>query len=159
MALEIGVDSFTSLTEANTYWANNSGGTNWATASDENKEKALRKASQYIDKSYRFIGYHPGGSAQLLSWPRVDVVDHQGRTRSGVPQEVKDATAYMAEQALASELRGPLERGGAIKALKAGSVEIEYEDNAPGQTVYKYVDLLLRDLIVSGHGFTKMFKK
>lgn len=160
MALEIGVDSFVSVSDADTFWNEHSGGTNWATASDSEKEKALREASQFIDKSYTWLGYHPGENTQLLSWPRQDVEDHQGRLRDAdtVPQEIKDATAWLAEQALDGQLRPAKSRGGAISRLKAGPVEINYEDSAPAHDTYQYVDLLVSPLVKYGKGQTRLLK-
>lgn len=160
MALEIGVDSFTSVADADTYWTEHAGGTNWAGATPTQKEQALREASQYIDKRYSWRGTHPGTVSQLLSWPRIDVIDDQGRLRSAsaVPEEVKDATAWLAEQALGGQLLPAKNRGGAIKQLKAGSVEIEYEDRAPTQKSFDYVDLLVSGLVRAGKGATIMLK-
>lgn len=160
MALEIGVDSFTSLADANTYWTEHSGGTGWATASDTEKEKALREASQFIDKSYSWLGNHPGGESQLLSWPRLNVIDRQGRYRSSgkVPKEIKDATAWLAEQALGGQLRPAKDRGGEVSRLKAGSVEIQYAEGAPSNKSFDYVDLLVSELVSHGKGSTKLLK-
>lgn len=162
MSLTISVDSFTSISDADSYWTNNSGGTAWASASQSDKEAALRQASQYIDKRYKFIGMHTGSVSQLLAWPRVGAVDKQGRYRSGVPKEIKDATAYLANEALSEHLLPPQQRGNKIKRLRAGGtrhgVEIDYQPNAPGQTTYDYVDLLVSDLIVGSRNSSKMMK-
>lgn len=160
MALEIGVDTFATLTEANDFWTKYAGGTNWASADDTDKEKALREASQFIDKSYTWLGRHPGDDDQLLSWPRYDVIDKQGRHRSSgnIPQEIKNATAWLAEQALAGQLRPVKSRGGAISRLKAGSVEIQYEDGAPAHDTYEYVDLLVSPLVKFGKNQTRILK-
>lgn len=160
MALQIGIDSFTSVADADAYWTDHSGGTGWAAALSADKEAALREASQYIDKSYSWRGDHPGDASQLLSWPRYNVIDRQGRVRSSteVPAEVKDATAWLAEQALSGELLPAQARGGRIKGLKAGSVQVEYEDNAPAQSSYDYVDLLVSGLIKGGKNTTILLK-
>lgn len=158
MALTVGEDTYISLADADTYWTNYAGGTNWASATDAEKEQALRQATQYVDKSYTWRGHHPGSSSQLLSWPRNMVVDGQGRTRTGIPQEVKDATAYLAEQALDGAILTAKERGGKIKNVKAGSVSVEFGDNAPGQRTFPYADLLLSDLTIGGKNSVRLRK-
>lgn len=160
MALTVGTDTYLSLADANTYWDENTGGTNWATASDAEKEKALRAATQYVDKHYSWLGNHPGNS-QGLSWPRLNVVDKDGRTIGGnvIPDAVKNATAYIAEQVLADGgILPKRNRNSSIKSVKAGSVEVEYDDMAPTRTHYDYADLILSKLTKGGRGMTPMYK-
>ena len=142
-------ETFVSLADANTYWTKHSGGVKWAVADDPTKEAALREATQFVDKQYAFVGSHPGTTTQLLSWPRIDATDAQGRTIASdeIPQPVKDATAYLAEQALNGPLLAPKGRGGAIKKVTAGPVEVEYEKYAPADKSYPYADMLLKDLV------------
>lgn len=160
MALSIGVDSFVSVAGADTYWTDHAGGTNWASATATQKEQALREASQYIDKSYTWRGHHPGDEAQLLGWPRYNVIDREGRYRDSgvVPQEVKDATSWLAEQVLDGALLPVIGAGGQPRRVKAGSVEVEYSGNAPSQKSFPYVDLLVSDLIRGGKHSTIMLK-
>lgn len=160
MALEIGVDSFVSVVDADTYWTEHSGGTNWAAANNSDKEKALREASQYIDKNYTWRGNHPGTESQLLSWPRQNVVDRKGRIISSgsVPTEIKNATAWLAEQALDGALVEVKNRGGRVSSLKAGSVEIDYEANAPSQKTFDYLDMLVSDLVKGGKNSVTLLK-
>lgn len=160
MALSVGTDTYISLADANTYWTENTGGTNWAIASDTEKEKALRAATQYVDKHYSWLGVHPG-TDQALSWPRLNVIDKNGRVIGGnvIPDAVKDAVAYIAEQVLADGgILPKRNRNSAIKSVKAGSVEVEYDDQAPTRTHYDYADLLLSKLTKGGRGMTPMIK-
>lgn len=158
--LTVGTDSFISVVDADTYWENHSGGDNWAVATTPEKEAALRESTQYIDKSYSWRGDHSGLESEPLSWPRYNVVDRQGRTRSSseIPQEIKDATAWLADQALGGSLLQVKDRGGRISNLKAGSVEIQYEKGAPAQKQYHQVDLLISDLTRGGRNSTVLLK-
>lgn len=115
-------------------------------------------ATQYIDKQYRWIGVHPGGSDQLLSWPRSSAVDKQGRTRTGIPQELKDATAYLADKVLGEPVLEPKARGGAIQSVQAGSVAVQFSESASAHTSYKYVDLLLSDISTGGGQSVRLAK-
>lgn len=150
--LTVGTDSYTSLVDADEYWSEHYNSADWDAASDSDKEKALRTATQYIDKHYSWIGYHPGSLSQKLAWPRLNAVDKQGRTITGIPDEVKDATAYLAQEELRGGILRPKSRGGAIKSVQAGSVNVEFEDNAPVHASYDYVDLLLSNLTKGGKG-------
>lgn len=151
MSFVVGEDTYVSVADADEYWNNHSGGDNWATADPSDKEKALREATQYIDKSYEFRGSHPYDSEQLLSWPRIGVVDAEGRVRKNdeIPKEIANATAWLAEQALESPLVPSQNRGGKIDKIKAGEVSIDFSDGAPSSRDFKYVTLLISDLITS----------
>lgn len=161
MSLTISVDSFISLADAETYWSTHSGGDYWDAATPGDKESALMEASQYIDKSFNFIGHHPRTVSQLLSWPRINAYDKQGRYRSGIPQEVKDATCWLANEALNGHLRPSKERGGQIESIMAGGrtgVQVTYEKGAPSQKSFDYVTLLLSDLTVGSGKNARILK-
>lgn len=159
MALTVGEDTYISVADTDTYWTEHPGGSNWTAAGDTDKEAALRQATQYVDKKYTWVGVHPGTLSQNLSWPRLDAIDRHGRTRTGTPQEVKDATAYMAEQVLADTgVLNPKDRGGQIKSVAAGSVNVEWEEGANSQKTYDYVDLLLKNITKGGKGVRPLLK-
>lgn len=159
MSLTVGEDSYISLDDADTYWANHIGGSNWSAASTPEKEQALRAATQYVDKHYNWLGDHPG-TDQELSWPRLNVIDKNGRTIASniIPDEVKDAVSYIADQVLGDGILSPRGRDSEISRLKAGSVEIEYEDHARSTISYDYADLILSKLTKGGRGVTPMRK-
>lgn len=158
MSLTVGTDTYVSLANADTYWANHYDSADWDAATDANKEKALRVATQYVDKRYSWIGSHPGTSSQNLAWPRLNAVDKQGRTRTGIPDEIKDATAWLAQEEIRTGILRSKSRGGAIKNVKAGSVAVEFEDNAPSQPSYDYADLLLSNITKGGRGSIPLMK-
>lgn len=158
MALTVGTDTYVSLTDANTFWTNFGGGTNWAAASDTNKEQALREATIFVDRSYRWIGEHPHTVSQLLAWPRLNAWDKQGRIRTGIPQEIKDAVSWLANEALGGQLRPARKRGGRIDSITAGSVKVQYQPGAPANSTYEYVDLLVENLIIGSAKTPKMLK-
>jgi hypothetical protein len=67
-------ESFASVADADLYHSNR-GNTAWAAiASTALKEAALRKATDYMEQSYRlrWLGYRHT-EAQALSWPRDEV--------------------------------------------------------------------------------------
>lgn len=160
MSLTVGTDTYVSLADADTYWESYAGGTNWADATDPNKEKALREATQFVDKSYHFVGDHTGLNSQVLAWPRYNAIDKQGRSLNStdIPHAVKDAVSYLAEQALGASLLQSKDRGGAIRKVKAGSVEVEYEENSITQKSFPYADLLLREITDGSSSVRRLLK-
>lgn len=105
MAIIVGTDSYVSVADADTYWLDRNNSV-WAAAATEDKEKALRFATEYIDGSYdgRWIGEHPGAASQVLAWPRNGAVDSEGRSVTGIPQRAADATSRLALDALSDFL-------------------------------------------------------
>jgi len=115
-------DTYITLAEWETY-ATNMG---WVTVgTDAVKEVYLRRATQYLDREFLYLGY-PAEEAQALQWPR-----HLGKYIDGywieateIPQKLKDAQAEMAW--LIHEGLDPFAStdAGAVKSLavQAGSV-------------------------------------
>lgn len=161
MALTVGTDAYISLADANTYWLNRDNAT-WAAASDADKEAAIREATQYLDGAYNWIGDHPGGSSQLLGWPRNNAVISSGNRRgvylTGIPQAVEDACAELALEALSGRLRPAADHGGAIKREKVDIIETEYQDGAPTHKTYDFVTMLLKGLTRGGKSTAKLIR-
>jgi hypothetical protein len=158
MSLDVGKDSYLSLQDADAYWDNHNHNERWQQASEQEKEAALREATRYVDNRYTWIGKHPGSSGQVLSWPRMNAVDKQGRLRTGIPQEVKDATAYLAQQSLEGGLLAPQDRGGRINRVQADTVVVEWDKSAPSQPTYDYADLLLKNITTGGRSSAPLLK-
>lgn len=118
------------------------GNTTW-TGADSEKEIALRKATQYLDTEYSFVGSKKL-PAQALEWPRVGYSIY----RIWPEVNVQRACCEVALRALAGELRedGPNEL---ITRETIGPLTTHYafKDNVEH---YPIVDKLLREL--SGGG-------
>lgn len=120
-------------------------------AGDE--DAALVRATQFVDGEYRlrFPGTRLNGRAQALEWPRKDAVDvfSEDIEEDEIPVEIKNATCEAAVRELADpgSLSPDLERGGKIKELAAGSVEIVYADGAPAETIFSIIDKALSGII------------
>lgn len=151
MAIIVGTDSYVSVASADTYWADRNNSV-WAAAANEDKEKALRFATEYVDGTYdgRWIGEHPGASSQVLAWPRNGAIDSEGRSVTGIPQRVADATSRLALDALSDFLSAAEDRGGRISRAKVGPLDVGYFRDAPAGTAYPYLDLMLKLLLAPG---------
>lgn len=121
-------------------------------------EQALRRATAWLDDRYarRFPGARRRLRAQALEWPRVGVTDANGYSvpETEVPTEVVRATCEAAVRELASpnSLAPDLKRGGAIRAVKAGSVSVEYAAGASASTTFQTIDDALSRLLAFGGG-------
>ena len=163
----IGADSYVAAVDCLTY-ATNRG---MPFGSDPLADAALRRATSYIDNTYRlrFPGYRTFRRAQGLEWPRTAAyytypepagdspffVDPRMMypfdliPTTLIPPEIITATceAAIREYADPGVLQPDLDRGGAVSLLKAGSVEVKYAAGAPAQTVFQIIDAALSGLI------------
>ena len=147
-------ESYVSVEDAEQY-ASLYGHEDFGAAAEADQEAALRRATRAIDALYgsRFPGARLNGRAQALQWPRSDAYDADGEEIASdeIPTEVVSATVEFAIRELteAGSTMPDLERGGAIRSLKAGSVSIEYAGNATARTVYSIVDGILATLLTT----------
>jgi len=151
MAITVGTDSYVSVADADTYWTERNN-LDWTTADTAYKEKALREATEYIDGTFegRWIGEHPGSASQVLAWPRNGAVDSEGRSVTGIPERVKDATSRLALDALSAFLAHAEDRGGRIARARVGPLDVRYFRDAPAGTAFPFLDLMLKPLLVPG---------
>lgn len=160
MALEVedgtgkaNAESYISVADCVTYC--DARGLTFSSGATADQEAALRRATAAIDALYgsRFPGVRLNGRSQALQWPRSDAydVDSEQIASDEIPMEVTRATCEFAVRELAEpgSTQPDLERGGAIRALKAGSVSIEYAGNATARTVYSIVDGILSTLLAA----------
>lgn len=143
-------DSYVSVEDCAAYAAKK--GLAFAASPIEPAEQALRRATAWIDATYRIR--FPGAATdvwQALEWPRAGVV-YRGEDydETKIPQQIKDATCEAAVREIASpgSLSPDLERGGAVKRLKAGPVEVEYADSADLTTTFTTIDGLLSGFLL-----------
>lgn len=121
-------------------------------------EQAIVRGSAAIDAIYRntLPGFKRTGRAQAMEWPRSGAYDNSDELipDDEVPIEVVQATCEAAVRELASpgSMMPDLERGGGVRILKAGSVEIEYGANAANTTTFSTINNLLSGLISGGTG-------
>jgi len=152
-----GAQSYASTAYIDTYWADrpqNAFAATWSAATTSNKEGAAREASAYIDATWGpyFRGVRRGWVQGLL-WPRSDAMD-EGNVLGkpayplpDMPDCLRVAVAELAVRALSKTLAQDLARGGFIKTLKAGSVDIEYADGAPAQKTYGLIGNTLAPIL------------
>lgn len=144
-------ESYVSVSDFRTYCAKV--GYDLTGKGDEELEQALRRGTRGLDGLYgpRFIGA-PVSVSQALEWPRIGAVWRGSELPDdSVPQKVKDAACEAAWRELSDpgSLAPDLDRGGRIKSMQAGSVELVYADGAPAETTFASIDGFLSGLIGS----------
>jgi len=143
-----GANSYVSLADADTYFADRSNST-WAALDNTVKQKGLLDATEYVGSLYR--GSWLGSlysTEQGLDWPRVGAYDPEGRPLDGVPKDLQAAICRLAlESATNGDLVTSQDRGGQVKREKIGPIETEYADGAPAGRTFPYLDDLLSSLV------------
>lgn len=111
---------------------------------------ARARGSLYIDGAYadRFPGDPTGGIEQDRSWPRTGAVDRAGHpiAPDAVPTRVIQASyeAALLELQSPGSLSALATESERIKRMKAGSVELEYADNASMSAVIGAIPMSTR---------------
>lgn len=150
-------NSYLSVVDTDSYHANHSGSTDWSGASNADKEKALRLATQYLDVSYdgRWKGSR-SNEAQSLAWPRQNVVDNDEYIYSSntLPQKLKDAVAELALKVIeGNTLLDDIDEPGVIKRekTKIGPLEdeTEYIRGKSQNKKYQLINALVKPLITA----------
>lgn len=162
-------DSYVSVEDAVAYAVAH--GIAFSDADDDAASAALRRSTAWIDSTYRtrFTGYRTFRRSQALEWPRAGAYVYIPNNASDmayaggydpaydylatneIPVEIINATCEAAVRELATPgaLTPDLDRGGAVKSLKAGSVQIEYAGTASAMTVWTAIDNALSGLLRS----------
>jgi len=153
-----GANSYASVEYANAYHSSrgNALWTETSTSPDQGKAAALIRATQAIDATYRhrWPGSRTDGRDQALAWPRTGVEDSEGDAIASdeIPTELKDAVCEAALRELieAGSMIPDLDYGGAIKRVKAGTAEVEFQGGATANTSFQLIDGILAGLLGSG---------
>lgn len=158
MALEVedgtgkaNADSYISVADADAYFAAR-GITLWATLQEIEKEQALRRATDFMERRYgaQWTGQRLTLS-QALSWPRTGVV-YQGwlLPSDTVPMQVVKACAELGFRAAGGELDPDL--GAQVKSEAVGPIAVTYADGARQQVKFQAIDAMLGSLVTGGGG-------
>jgi hypothetical protein len=152
----VNAESMASVADADAHHAAR-GNSLWATITTEEKEQALRRATDYMAEMYRTKWKGRRASlTQALDWPRYEVrLDDVGYGRyaayvpvNTVPKEVIQATCEMAYKAAGGELAPDLQRQVIAKTI--GPIKTEWASGSPQYVRYRAIDLLLKPLLESG---------
>jgi len=144
-------ESYLSVSDADTYWSNRAD-TTWSAATEAAKEAALRKATEYLDATFRWVGVI-SSATQALGWPRSGAYDHEDRQLDNrVPRLLENATAELAREALSAELLVTVSRNDRASRVKAGSVEVEFEAGVSVQKAFDRAERMLTPIVTARVG-------
>jgi len=95
--LTVGNNAYDTLANVDTYWSDR-GGTAWAADTTANREIAIIKATDWLDRNLDWRGTRYT-QAQRLGWPRAGAEDDDGYVFAvdEVPWQVEEAMAEIAE--------------------------------------------------------------
>jgi hypothetical protein len=123
-------DSYATLLQADAY-AEARGWADW-TGEDELKERALRRAVEWLDAGYltRWPGRRANGRAQRREWPRIEAVDASGDDvdAATIPDEVVAAQieAALRELIVPNSLTPDYVPGRTVRREQVGPLSVEY---------------------------------
>ena len=129
--LTVGVDSYISLVDANTYFNTRVDAAAWTASSDSEKEKALATAAALMNEII-WVGVAASDS-QVLAFPRagdyMDPVLGKAVTLNPaqIPQRIKAANCEQAYQLLNND--GLLDETGRVSKIKVDTIELSGLDS------------------------------
>lgn len=137
-------NSYIALAFADTYHSDR-GNASWALETQANRQAALIRATDYIDKRFgkRFRGWRQT-KAQALEWPRIGALDQDEYLLNGsdaVPRQLQKACAEYALRALTITPLAPdnTDVGLSLNREKVGPIETE-KKISQGQKKSQLVD-------------------
>lgn len=162
-----GAESYVSVDNADIY-LNARGMGNWSILTVDQKEQALRRATDFMLGRYR--GQWKGSKVkyeQDLDWPRVGVTPDDAQTPfslqvgygygymyvipyTSVPKEVKNACCELALRAASGPLLEDIQQR--VIQETVGPITTKYDPNSPQYVQYAQVDAILKPLLGVGGG-------
>ena len=144
----VNADSYVSVEFADSYFSAR-GVTDWVGLTQEKKEQALIRATDFIDSVCQWYG-KKSTSEQALRFPRVNLRDYEGCEITGVPTCLKQAvcdTAFMS--ANGTELFQTQSENGDVVSENITQLSFTYsktEKSTTSKTLYDSINTKLRGL-------------
>lgn len=144
-------ESYCSAAEAAAYFSKRGRADDWDAVDD--KEAALRNATDYLEKTHRgrWLGRR-STAAQALDWPRTDVPWDDSplgvRPDNALPSELKYAVAELAIRAASASLLEDLGRETASESV--GPISVTYREGGARQQTFPAATSWLRSLVRDG---------
>lgn len=161
MTLTVGTNTYDTLANVNTYWLDR-GNTSWDEADDEDKEAAIIKATDWLERNFRWRGARLTAD-QRLGWPREEAYDDDDFAigTTGAPWQVKEAMAIVADLMRLGtyDLEGVLTSNSrSLKRTKVDVIEVEYDPGTriPGADVVSHVIRMLQS--VTAGDYTRLLR-
>ena len=161
MALTVGTDAYDTLANVRAYWLarDTTASDAWIALADSDAEQLIRKATDYVDRGWSYIG-DKATSTQRLKWPRSNAeVDGFTLDESTIPWQIEEAMAIIAEMFRLGtyDMEGIVtDDAAAISMTKVDVITVQYDTSRrlQGKDVPSHVYDLLMPL-TSGSGGLK----
>ena len=135
--ISAGFESYVSVDDADVIIASRGGNSEWDGLTITNKEVQLRLATEYIDRTYLFIGCL-SSLTQPLAWPRMGTIYDLDE----IPDIVKRATAILGRDSISTQLHVNVSAssttGAQVKSTKKKldvmESSVSYFEGASGKT-------------------------
>lgn len=116
-------NSYVTLAEANTFFDDQLNVSDWTSATDDDKTRALLMAKDRLEQEV-YTGWQVDYD-QALAWPRSGAMDVHGDTYENdeIPQPVKDAQCWQALEYLKEDLNADTGLEG-FKHVQVGSLNV-----------------------------------
>lgn len=153
MTLTVGTDAYDTLANVRAYHAarDATASAAWIALADADAEMLIRKATDYVDRNWDYIG-DVATATQRLKWPRK-YAEIEGNTLddSTIPWQIQEATAIIAElyRLGTVDLEGIVtDDAAAISMQKVDVITVQYDTSKrlQGADVPSHVYKLLRPL-------------
>lgn len=119
----VGANAYVSVDEFKAY--HDARGNDYSAAADDSAiEKAIVRATAYVDTRFTYTGLRMSGRDQDTQWPRTNAFDRDRYSVIGIPPEVKNACCEYALRSLTQDLNPDPTRDdtGALVAAKSETV-------------------------------------
>ena len=155
---------YVSLEYADEYMRN-TGRSDWAEKSEDERKAFLINATKYIDRTYSQLGwkgkkkYH---RRQCLCFPRVELFDKDGDEVLDIPEELKQAVCEAGYiNTTTASLFDVKDSAGTVKKQKVDVLEVEYysqADSASGTYISRFtiLDNLLAGFYKTKNDYTRI---
>ena len=150
MPLTVGTDAYDTLANVDAYHADR-GNASWALVASSTREVYIRKATDWVDRTFNFIGDLATGE-QRLKWPR-QFAEVEGflLSSTAIPRQVAEATAIVADlfRLGTFDMEGIVTNdSSSINKTKVDVIEVGYDTGKRllGPAVPTHVYQLLRPL-------------
>jgi len=131
-------NAYATLAQANTYHEAHVSGATWASATDDQKNRAIAQATRELD-AYLVWDGAATSLTQSLAWPRLGLYDPDTGAAvdsATIPDRLVSATAEQARLLLGGDRAAELDQQAqGLKALTAGSVSLTFKDDATARQV------------------------
>lgn len=142
-------ESYVSVADATNILSKYIASPNWLSATEEEKEQALRYATLWLDNSFSWYSTITktenalGTTSQALGWPRMAyyTADNRYIADNSVPTKIKEATSLLASEHLSKPLDTQED---SIKSESIGSASVSYSGSS-GKRRFSFLKLMLRD--------------